>query len=86
MEPSCKEGRRQLFNKGLSETQQLQGSAHRYLLHCPARKRSDYRIAGWLGSLQLTTKQLAEENGFKQLLLSGHKQDVCHAGCKPQTE
>lgn len=49
-------------------------------------KRSDYRVAVWLGSLQLTTKQLAEENGFKQLLLSGHKQDVCYAGCKPQTK
>lgn len=51
-----------------------------------AGKRSDYRVAVWPGSLQLTTKQLAEENGFKQLLLSGHKQDVCYAGCKPQTQ
>lgn len=50
------------------------------------RKWSDYRVAVWLGSLQLTTKQLAEENGFKQLLLSGHKQDVCYTGCKPQTK
>ena len=49
-------------------------------------KRSDYRVAVCLGSLQLTTKQLAEENGFKQLLLSGHKQDVCYTGCKPQTK
>lgn len=49
-------------------------------------KRSDYRVAVWLGSLQLTTKQLAEENGFKQLLLSGHKQHVCYAGRKPQTK
>lgn len=50
------------------------------------RKRSDYRVAVWLSSLQLTTKQLAEKKGFKQLLLSGHKQDVCYAGCKPQTK
>lgn len=50
------------------------------------RKWSDYRVAVWLGSLHLTTKQLAEENSFKQLLLSGHKQDVCYAGRKPQTQ
>lgn len=49
-------------------------------------ERSDYRVAVWPGSLQLTTKQLAEEKGFKQPSLSGHKQDVCYAGCQPQTK
>lgn len=48
--------------------------------------RSDYRVAVWPGSLQLTTKQLAEENGFKRLSLSSREQDVCYVGPKPQTK